>query len=274
MNKFWRQPISENVGMGHPDKVADNLAYLVNYYAKTSACEIIINRNGAYFSGEVEFDYGKEGEAKRMIRTYLKDLCEDYKKDYKKDYGYNTFNFVTQDPMLAERKEKMVAGDMEVSYRTKLKKHHIHYHLKKWDRVISRVITDTCDYKILVNMRNKTAIISIGTGHIKYKQVLKYLLQRLTDLDADIKVNVVEYPGGSIWNDTGVTGRKIIADGDGCGFPHGGGAIFGKDLTKTAPAGRNYLRVKNKSGVLVYFPGDKLDEPNYVGRIKWCNWKR
>ncbi len=76
----------------------------------------------------------------------------------------------------------------------------------------------------------------------------------------------------SILNDTGVTGRKLLVEKEGTGFPHGGGAYFGKDKTKAAVWGYDKLKkLGKKDSVIVYFPGDDLDKPNYIGRIKWKN---
>ena len=50
--KQWNQKVSEYVGAGHPDRIADRIAKVFNDRATTSATEVIVNRNGVYISGE------------------------------------------------------------------------------------------------------------------------------------------------------------------------------------------------------------------------------
>lgn len=50
-----KQTITEYVGEGHPDRVADKIAKIINDFATTSATEVIINRAGLYLSGETSF---------------------------------------------------------------------------------------------------------------------------------------------------------------------------------------------------------------------------
>lgn len=266
MKKF-RQKISEYVGQGHPDIIADKISNVVKTHAVFSATETIVNKNGVYISGETAF---KNKTQKNKAKKEIKKLIDRIKKDY----GYVgaipiTFNFVEQDAMLADRRKKLISGDQEIVYFHKLDKKDVHFHLREIDKQVS-AITETYDYKILVNMKNKTANLSISTSHKEYLSVGKLIISELNDrFGEDIKINVCEFKGGSIFNDTGVTGRKLLVEKEGTGYPHGGGAYFGKDETKAAVWGYDRLvKWGKKNSVIVYFPGDDLNSPNYQGKVK------
>ena len=257
MTKF-NQKISEYVGKGHPDRVADLIAKITNDYAMFSATEVIINEKGCYISGETKISNKKEH--KKAILKVLKEIQVDYKKNKKIPLK---INFCKQDKMLSKRRIKNMAGDQEIVYYTKLTKKDIHFHLKEWDNFINENFSHTMDYKILVNLENKTANISYSTLHWASETITLYLTDQIKKLDKDIKIHYCPFSGGSVFSDTGVTGRKLIVESEGCGNPHGGGAIYGKCNTKTAPAGKNLLIKKNKK-IVVYFPGDDLNKPNYI----------
>lgn len=270
--KKWNQTISEYVGKGHPDRIADEIASIVNKYASTSATEVIINKKGCYISGETTITRKQWRKAKKEINEILENLSKIYLQKKVKIIK----RFVAQDKMLAERKEKKIAGDQEIVYYKKLDTNDVHYHLKHIDDFISEHIYKKfgkyIDYKILINLENKTCNISYSKTaersliNLGEYDVLSELIKTsiLIWFGSDIKISECAFEGGSIYNDTGVTGRKLIVEAEGCGYPHGGGAIYGKDNTKTAPYGKKLLQELNKK-VLVYFPGDDLDKPNYIG---------
>lgn len=63
--------------------------------------------------------------------------------------------------------------------------------------------------------------------------IAKPVLSELIDKDTKFFVNETgKFLIGGPQSDTGMTGRKIIVDSYGPGFPHGGGAFSGKDPTK------------------------------------------
>ena len=194
------------------------------------------------------------------------------KKEYKTALSIPLYvDFVEQNGMLADRKANKLAGDQEIAYHTRLDKDDVHYHLRRFDNYITKEFGGGIDYKVLVNMYNETANISITKDHPYSMRVLNYLLENIGKTFKIEDVHVVEFHGGSIFNDTGVTGRKLIVEqAAGAGYSHGGGAVYGKDETKTAPAahkeGAKFARKnKVKNTVVVYFPGDKLNKPNFVG---------
>lgn len=266
-NRNWNQTISEYVGMGHPDRVADFISDSIRREANTSATEVVVNSAGVYASGETTFhSLADEKYTKIVIEEYIDKLLSDYGVEM---FSIPVqFNFVKQNKMLAERKGKLLSGDQEIVYYHKLDKKDVHYWLRQIDNKVSE-ITETYDYKILVNMENKTMNLSISTTHKDYVVVKKTILELAEEYFGKLDVNICEFRGGSILNDTGVTGRKLIVEKEGTGYPHGGGAYFGKDETKAAVYGYDLLKKANiNNSVLVYFPGDKLTEPNFVCQIK------
>lgn len=263
-----KQTITEYVGEGHPDRVADKIAKIINDFATTSATEVIINRAGLYLSGETSFANKQEWKkAKLEIRKLLDQIAFDY--GFKKKVKIIN-KFISQDTMLAERKVNKLAGDQEVVFYTKLNDNDPHQILRSIDEKVS-AITKTFDYKTLVNTRNKTMNLSINASHKQYEEVRRVIVGELFKHFEGFDLNVCEFAGGSYMNDTGVTGRKLIVEQSGAGYPHGGGAVFGKDVTKTAPYGhklaREYAEKHNVNEVVVaYFPGDDLNSPNYIGK--------
>ena len=258
------QTISEYVGMGHPDRVADEIAEIVRNAAKTSAAEVIINAAGCYISGEVEIKKSEKASLEKQLKRYLKELEISYK-------GVKSvpivFNFVEQVKELAVRRLKSKAGDQEIVYYTELKPEDAHYKLRQIDKKVSAK-THTLDYKTLLNLETKEANLSISADHFRSEEMQELITAELKKAGAE-KINTCIFKGGSIWNDTGVTGRKIIVQQSGCGFPHGGGATHGKDLTKTATRGQMIARVIAQKGnydevVVVYFPGDELRHPRFT----------
>lgn len=264
MLKKWNQKVSEYVGDGHPDIIADRISNIVKQNASVSATETIINRAGVYISGETQWTKAQEKKIRTQINNLLARVKEDY--GFKKEIPV-TFNFVKQDGMLSSQRKNLKSGDQEVVYYHELNGKDVHFWLRRINDKVNQ-ITRTYDYKVLVNMKNKTANLSISTTHKDYKVVKQLILEKIESYFGNVKINVCEFKGGSIFNDTGVTGRKLLVEKSGTGYPHGGGAYFGKDDTKAAVYGYDKLKKsKLKDGLVVYFPGDDLDKPNYIGKI-------
>lgn len=304
--KIWNQEISEYTGKGHPDIIADRIANYVKQIAGTSATEVIINRAGVYLSGETTLSK----EDKKVVINHVDQMVNMLIKDYKVNERnvelrkhillelQNTnlskekrkalkiklkstpkklkvpvdMKFIEQDTMLANRKALKLSGDQEIAYFHPLNKNDVHFYLKKIDEEVN-TITTTLDYKTLINMKTKMFNLSISKSHIDFEQAKELIIKRAKEyFGEDIKVNLCEFVGGTIFNDTGVTGRKLLVEKEGTGYAHGGGAYYGKDDTKAAVYGYDLLKEKygkRKQGtfVVVYKPGDKLDKPNYIGKV-------
>ncbi|MCS5736543.1 hypothetical protein [Herbiconiux daphne] len=138
--------------------------------------------------------------------------------------------------MLAERKVNKLAGDQEVVFYTKLNDNDPHQILRNIDEKVSS-ITKTFDYKTLVNTRNKTMNLSINTSHKNYEEVRRLIVGELFKHFEGFDLNVCGFVGGSIYNDTGVTGRKLIVEQSGAGYPHGGGACVDGETEFLSPIG-------------------------------------
>ena len=261
--KINSQMISEIVGNGHPDIVADTIASMINSSSNNSATEIIINSKKVFCSGETDLiEY--ESDVKKNIKLFLKDINKQYVKKHR--LPKIEFCFTNQNKELKIKKHKLLFGDQEVVYYNLLSESDVHFWLKKLNEKV-KALAPYLDYKVLVNMYNKTANLSISKSHknfLKAKEFILDFLQKIFKLKIE-KINVCEFEGGTYWNDTGVTGRKLIVEKDGCGFPHGGGAYFGKDKSKSAVIIYDELIKKAKKEnckklVGVSFPNESFDD--------------
>jgi hypothetical protein len=187
------QKISEYVGAGHPDRVADEIAEIVRNAAKTSAAEVIINAAGCYISGEVEIKKTEKANLEKQLNRYLKELMISYK-------GVKsipiTFNFVEQVKELAVRRLKSKAGDQEIVYHTVLKPEDAHYKLREIDKKVSEK-TNTLDYKTLLNLESKEANLSISSDHFLSEEMQELIITELKKAGAE-KINICKFRGGSI----------------------------------------------------------------------------
>lgn len=270
MKKYkFKQQISEIVGNGHPDLIADYISNMVKINSQKSATEVIISQNGIYLAGETSITKDQQ----KFLTNELKELIRENQELYGKEIKplKITFDFGKQDEMLSDRREKKLAGDQEVAYYHELNTKDVHYWLKKIQEEMNGKFR-YLDYKIAVVMKKKfkRANLSITKSHKNSVEATRMIENRIFEyFGKDTIINRVEFDGGAFFNDTGVTGRKLIVEQAGCGYPHGGGAVYGKDDTKTAPYAHKLMRklFKGKDMVTVYFPGDDLDKPTYIGEI-------
>jgi S-adenosylmethionine synthetase len=80
---------------------------------------------------------------------------------------------------------------------------------------------------------------------VKNKIIWPTLLENNVNIDPNIDLLINSYSYfhiGGPQSDSGLTGRKIIADTYGCDIPHGGGSFSGKDASKIDRTGAYVAR--------------------------------
>lgn len=259
--------MTELVSKGHPDKLADLISEVVVKNCKGKvACETLITGNTIIIAGEVtNFSAGVYD----AIREALKKV------------GYSdNWNIVNYTQKQSEELAKMTkANDQSIAWGYACKEK---YYMPKeygiaYDALLK--LEDPRlepDKKILVD-GNK---ISVSVSHKGSVEDARKVVREL--LGEDVIVN----PAGSFtiygpYGDTGVTGRKLACDFYGQNIPIGGGALFGKDMSKMDKSMALYARkkaievlqkfdvyeVKVKCSCMIgdeFFKVQYLDETEYV----------
>ena len=239
---------TESVLRGHPDKVCDQISDAIldvclakNKYAHT-AIECLGTGNEIVVSGEID---GVESiELSSIINSSYQSI------------GYN--NKINVRNLLrcqsAQLKKGLLlggAGDQGVMYGYAInnKYNFLPYGVYLSNSIARnidnfRINTDYLlpDGKVQVTMTEnsiETIIINVqNTGTVEHaflvQEIIGNVLSPLVDCQkVNIEINKKsKFLSGGIENDTGVTGRKIIADTYGGLICHGGGAFSGKDPTK------------------------------------------
>ncbi|WP_434338103.1 methionine adenosyltransferase [Mycoplasma capricolum] len=262
---------SESVSEGHPDKICDQISDAIldevlkqDINAKV-ACEVFTTTNYLLIGGQISSTAIVDYE--QVARDVLKKIG--YVDDA---YGINAntckidIKIESQSPDIAQGVElsndQIGAGDQGImfGYATNESKtylplaitiaHELVYNatsqrkkgLFKWARpdMKSQV---TIDYTNINNPKIDTILMSIqhdpNYNEIEFKKYIKENIMDLVakefNLNTDFKVLINptgRFVIGGPQGDTGLTGRKIIADTYGGYSRHGGGAFSGKDSTK------------------------------------------
>lgn len=239
---------TESVLKGHPDKVCDQISDAIldvclsmNKHAHT-AIECLGTGNEIIVSGEID---GVESiELSSIINPLYQSI------------GYNNQIYIRNllRCQSAQLKKGLLlggAGDQGIMYGYAInnKYNFLPYGVYLSNSIAKnidnfRINTDYLlpDGKVQVTMTEnsiETIIINVqNTGNIEHTflehEIIENVLSHLVDCqNVDIEINKKsEFLSGGIENDTGVTGRKIIADTYGGLICHGGGAFSGKDPTK------------------------------------------
>ena len=258
---------SESVTEGHPDKVADQIsdsildAILEQDPKGRVACETLVTTGMAFVSGEITTDCYVD--IPKIVRNTIKKIGYDNPAF---GFDYQTCAVVTsiqaQSPDIAMGVDKGGAGDqgMMFGYATnetpeymplpitlahRLTRHVAEIRKKK---VIGYLRPDgksqvTVEYKDGRPARIDTIVLSVHhLPHANLKQITrdmkrlvinKVIPARYMDAHTKIFINPTgRFEVGGPQADTGLTGRKIIADTYGGFGSHGGGAFSGKDPTK------------------------------------------
>jgi len=270
---------SESVGMGHPDKICDQISDKVLFEClkldpkATVACEVIASNRIILIGGEI-------------TTTAYVDVVQ-CAWDILKPLGYNetdftiTSNVNSQSPdinhCVIKDNNEIGAGDQGIvfGYATnecenymplginvahdllklaeKLRKNGS-FKFAKSDMKSQVSIDFTDETKLTL----KTILMSIqheeNYDEIKFKEYIEneimFPIAKKYNLNLDFK-KIINPSGrftiGGPIGDTGLTGRKIIVDTYGGLARHGGGAFSGKDLTKVDRSGAYFARyiVKN-----------------------------
>ncbi len=216
---------SEYVLKGHPDKLCDGVAetiamaiYNIDGWNGRSAVEILYTGNQFMVGGEFDTtleDWQLENVIEFIVRTIIG------KQTYEHTYVRHIWQ--NQSPEINEASLKGL-GDNTIAYgyynyETGTNKTPAHLKLKEiGDKIEYEHSKALADGK-LINFNNEITI-SIEDG------IHDYILHELGITNPTI----FKKSGSNA--DSGVVGRKLIAERHGNGIPHGGGAFTGKDFTK------------------------------------------
>lgn len=246
---------SEQVSDGHPDKICDQIsdaildACLEQDQNSRVAIESLIKDYDIVVAGELTTN--ADINIQKTIWNVLKNIGLENIYDYK-----ITIHISKQSNDIAMGVNKGGAGDQGIMFgyatnetpemlpipyvlATKILKK-----LKEYRQIDNRIKADaksqvTYDYE---NNRIDTILVStqhsedISLDEIRYiisNLIKPIVLEYNLNLDYKLLVNPTgRFVVGSSFGDTGVTGRKIIADTYGGICRHGGGAFSGKDPSK------------------------------------------
>lgn len=268
---------SESVTKGHPDKLADLISdsildeYLKGDRNSRVAVETLISNNKVTVAGQVSSNI--QVDIEKIVRNTLKSV--EY-NDAETTMDYKTckveVNLTEQSKDIALGVDDGGAGDQGImfGYATDETEEYMPYPIclahklaKKIDEVRENKILPylKSDGKVQVTVEyvNDTPIridtILISVQHSKdiniiqlQKDILEEVILETVDPDMmDIETKFYINPTGRFViggakADTGLTGRKIIADTYGGIARHGGGAFSGKDPSKVDRSAAYMLR--------------------------------
>ena len=268
---------SESVTEGHPDKVADLISdsILDEYIRKDKesrvAVETLISNDKVFVAGQVTSN--AQADIEKIVRETLKRVGYDDAEttmDYRKCKV--EVNLTEQSPDIASGVDTGGAGDQGImfGYATDETEEYMPYPIilahklsKKIDEVRKGGILPylKSDGKVQVTVeylndqpsRIDTILISVQhSKDVDLIQLQKDILEEviletvepeMLDIETKFFINPTgRFVVGGTMADTGLTGRKIIADTYGGIARHGGGAFSGKDATKIDRSGAYMLR--------------------------------
>lgn len=258
---------SESVTEGHPDKVADQIsdaildAILDKDPNGRVACETLVTTGLAFVAGEITTTCYVD--IPKIVRNTIKKIGYDNPAF---GFDYQTCAVITaiqgQSPDIAMGVDKGGAGDqgMMFGYATNETPEYMPLPITLAHRLTHRVAEIrknktlaylrpdgksqvTVEYQNGRPLRVDTIVLSVHhLPHANLKQITrdmkklvirKVVPERYVDKRTKIYINPTgRFEVGGPQADTGLTGRKIIADTYGGFGAHGGGAFSGKDPTK------------------------------------------
>lgn len=258
---------AENITMGHPDKVCDQIsdAILDECLSQDPNSRVAVETLGGHgqlviigeISSQAKFD------AEKIARDVYKNIGYDDELDIK-------VNIVRQSPDIARGVDTGGAGDqgimvgyatdeteellpLEHVLATKLVRRLEDVRIKG-DSIFAKSLGP--DGKAQITLRdNQVESVVLSTQHnnnVDFVELKQFLKKEVVDCVVDGYKNLYINPAGpfvlgGFAADTGLTGRKITADNYGPQIPVGGGAFSGKDGTKvdrSAAYMARYLAVK------------------------------
>ncbi len=278
---------SEQVGKGHPDKMADQISDIVlqtlleiDNQAKV-ACETLITSKEIFIRGEINFNNINNVDLDFIIKTkifaFLKSL--NYEQDeflidiFLSEQSQEINNAVVSDDKIGagdqgimfgfatnETKE-MVGIPYLLATKILIKIDDSKYHAPNYDSK-SQVTFDYSTNKIthvLVSVQHKKDMDMVEFRKAIRELIMEVVKEYNFNTDFEILIN----PSGSFViggpkSDIGLTGRKIIADTYGGFAKHGGGAFSGKDYTKVDRSAAYMLRYIAKN-IVSHDLADKVE---------------
>ncbi len=278
---------SEQVGKGHPDKMADQISDItlqtlleIDNQAKV-ACETLITSKEIFIRGEINFQNKENIDIDELIKTKVFSFLDElnYKQD---EFIIDIFLSKQSQEINAAvvNDENIGAGDQGIMFgfatnetnemigipyllatKILMKIDASKIHAPNYDSK-SQVTFDysTNNIKhILVSVQHEKNI-EIDEFRVEIKKLIMEVVKQYNfNTDFDILIN----PSGSFVvggpkSDIGLTGRKIIADTYGGFAKHGGGAFSGKDYTKVDRSAAYMLRYIAKN-IVHYKLADKVE---------------
>ncbi len=284
---------SEQVGKGHPDKIADQISdivlqmILINDNNAHVACETMITRNEVFIRGEVAANFSfldLQPQIEAKIITFLKAL--NYKfTNQTQDFIIN-LRLDEQSPEInlavskSDNDKNLGAGDQGIIYGYATNETS---HFLPLPYVLATEILMTLDNSPLKapNFDSKsqvtfdydskeitTFLVSIQHQEgidtkIHYQKVEQEILKLVKKYHLNDDFKILVNPSGSFTvggpkSDIGLTGRKIVADSYGGFAKHGGGAFSGKDATKVDRSAAYMLRHIAKN-IVYYGMADEIE---------------
>lgn len=278
MNQVTDLITAESVTEGHPDKLADRIsdavldACLAQDPMSRVACEAMVTRDNVSLAGEIttQADVDYEAVAREAIRSV------GYDRD---DLGFSGDGCRVQ--VLVHEQSSDInrgietggAGDQGTVYgyasiespglipKALYLSHKLTRRLSKvrkdgslpWLRPDGKAQVTLEAEGMLKIKRIHTVVLSaqhdpdIDDSELREKLIEEVVMKALPShlIDSGIRIHVNptgRFVEGGPAADTGLTGRKIIADAYGGSIPHGGGAFSGKDPTKVDRSGAYMAR--------------------------------
>jgi len=272
---------AESVAAGHPDKVADQIADAVldaiikdDKYSRV-ACEVFVSKGYVIVGGEITTKAWVN--INNLVREVIKDIGyvkPEYGFDYRTVAVLNTISGQSPDIARGVRKtatKKQGAGDQGSSTGYACKETPelmplpiilAHKLVMKLTEVRKKRTLPYLrpDGKSQVTLKYENGIakkldnVVIAASHdpdVSLAQIRKDIIEKVIKpvcgkfLDKKTKYyinNTGRFVICGPVSDTGMSGRKIIVDNYGVGFPAGGGSYSGKDATKVDRSGAYMAR--------------------------------
>lgn len=266
---------AESVGIGHPDKICDQIADAILDACLTQdpnshvACEIFASNRLIVIGGEITT------KAKINVIDITWNLLSKlgYKKDDFEIYSNINNQSVEIANLVSHKKNKLGAGDIGVvfGYATNENKDYLPTPYVLATRFIKGINDATFNHQLKGALYDSKCQVSvyydeemnpIGIDNViislqhKKDADLKKLTSLITknilipianeyELNTDFEVLLNQngsFVVGGPFGDTGLTGRKLMVDTYGSLAKHGGGAFSGKDYTKVDRTGAYMAR--------------------------------
>lgn len=296
---------SEQVSEGHPDKVCDRISdALLDLHLKLdtkakTAIETLATTNRVIISGETSArELPSNDEIIDCVKNTVKEI------GYEQD-GFNWRNIQIENYIHRQSTDIAAgisgggAGDQGImfGYAKKESCYDTNYMplafyfankilqdlsiARKEHRIIGLEPDAKSQVTLIYDKGNavKTAVILVSSQHQKRLNtedvreiILEQLRSSLPEEFIPASQNILTNPAGNFIiggpdGDTGLTGRKIIADTYGGYAPHGGGAFSGKDATKVDRSAAYMMRYLAKNIVASGLAKECLLQISYaIGR--------